>query len=55
MPEESPITGRKALPMFFLLYLSIGPSVANAPNVLQSYWLIALRLDVPALTTSLLL
>ena len=30
-------------------------SVANAPNVLQPYWLIALPLDVPALTASLLL
>ena len=31
------------------------PSVANAPNVLQPYWLIVLPLDVPALTASLLL
>ena len=31
------------------------PSVANAPNVLQPYWLIVLPLDVPDLTTSLLL
>ena len=30
-------------------------SVANAPNVLQSYWLIVLALNVPALTASLLL
>ena len=30
-------------------------SVANAPNVLQPYWLIVLPLDVPALTPSLLL
>ena len=30
-------------------------SVANAPNVLQPYWLILLPLDVPALTASLLL
>ena len=30
-------------------------SVANAPNVLQSYWLIELPLDVPDLTASLLL
>ena len=30
-------------------------SVANAPNVLQSYWLIVLPLDVPDLTASLLL
>ena len=30
-------------------------SVANAPNVLQPYWLIVLPLDVPALTASLLL
>jgi hypothetical protein len=30
-------------------------SVANAPNVLQPYWLIVLPLDVPALSTSLLL
>ena len=30
-------------------------SVANAPNVLQPYWLIVLALDVPDLTTSLLL
>ena len=30
-------------------------SVANAPNVLQPYWLIVLRLDVPDLTASLLL
>ena len=28
-------------------------SVANAPNVLQPYWLIVLPLDVPALTVSL--
>jgi hypothetical protein len=28
--------------------------VANAPNILQSYWLIVLSLDVPVLTTSLL-
>ena len=31
------------------------PSVANAPNVLQPYWLIVLPSDVPALTASLLL
>ena len=31
------------------------PSVANAPNVLQPYWLIVLPLDVPAVTASLLL
>ena len=31
------------------------PSVANAPNVLQPYWLIVLPLDVPDLTASLLL
>ena len=30
-------------------------SVSNAPNVLQPYWLILISLDVPALTTSLLL
>ena len=30
-------------------------SVANAPNVLQPYWLIVLPLDVPALTASVLL
>ena len=30
-------------------------SVANAPNVLQPYWLIVLPLDVPYLTASLLL
>ena len=30
-------------------------SVANAPNVLQPYWLIVLPLHVPALTTTLLL
>ena len=30
-------------------------SVANAPNVLQPYWLIVLPLDVPHLTTSPLL
>ena len=30
-------------------------SVAIAPNVLQSYWLIVLPLDVPDLTASLLL
>ena len=30
-------------------------SVANAPNVLQPYWLTVLPLDVPALTASLLL
>ena len=29
--------------------------MANAPNVLQPYWLIVLPLDVPALTASLLL
>ena len=29
--------------------------MANAPNVLQSYWLIILPLDVPDLTASLLL
>jgi hypothetical protein len=29
--------------------------VANAPNVLQPYWLIVLPLDVPNLTASLLL
>ena len=31
------------------------PSVANAPDVLQPYWLIVLPLDVPDLTASLLL
>ena len=30
-------------------------SVANAPNVLQPYWLTVLPLDVPDLTASLLL
>ena len=30
-------------------------SVANAPNVLQPYWLTVLPLDVPAVTASLLL
>ena len=30
-------------------------SVANAPNVLQPYWLIVLSLDFPDLTASLLL
>ena len=30
-------------------------SVANAPNVLQPYWLIVLPLDVSDLTASLLL
>ena len=30
-------------------------SVANAPNVLQPYWLIVIPLDVPDLTASLLL
>ena len=30
-------------------------SVANAPNVLQPYWLIVLPLDVPDLTASVLL
>ena len=30
-------------------------SVANAPNVLQPYWLVVLPLDVPDLTASLLL
>ena len=30
-------------------------SVANAPNVLQPYWLIVLPLNVPDLTASLLL
>ena len=30
-------------------------SGANAPNVLQPYWLIVLPLDVPDLTASLLL
>ena len=31
------------------------PSAANAPNVLQPYWLIVLPLDFPDLTASLLL
>ena len=31
------------------------PSVANAPNVLQPYWLLVLPLDVPDFTTSILL
>ena len=31
------------------------PSVANAPNVLQRYWLIVLPLDIPDLTAGLLL
>ena len=31
------------------------PSVANAPNVLQPYWLIVLPLDFPDLTACLLL
>ena len=30
------------------------PSVANATNVLQPYWLIVVTLDVPACTASLL-
>jgi hypothetical protein len=33
---------------------SYGASVANAPNVLQPYWLIVQPLHVPALTTTLL-
>ena len=37
---------------FFLFYWA---SVADAPNVLQPYWLIVLPLDVPDLTASLLL
>ena len=46
--------------VFVLLLFSITSSfycvsVANAPNVLQPYWLIVLPLDVPALTASLLL
>ena len=40
-----------------LIYLSsfYWASVANAPNVLQPYWLIVLPLDVPDFTASLLL
>ena len=34
---------------------SFWASVANAPNVLQPYWLIVLPLDIPVLTASLLL
>ena len=40
---------------FFLFFLFYWASVANAPNVLQPYWLIVLPLDVPDLTASLLL
>ena len=46
------------LPSFlpsFLLLSFYWASVANAPNVLQPYWLIVLSLDVPDLTVSLLL
>ena len=38
-----------------LLLLFYWASVANAPNVLQPYWLILLSSDVPDLTASLLL
>ena len=41
--------------LLLLLLLYIIASVANAPNVLQPYWLIVLPLDVPDLTASLLL
>ena len=41
--------------VFFLLLLFYWASVANAPNVLQPYWLIVLPLDVPDLTACLLL
>ena len=43
------------LPSFLLLLSFYWASVANAPNVLQPYWLIVLSLDVPDLTVSLLL
>ena len=43
------------LPVLLLLLLSVRPSVTNAPNVLQPYWLTVLHLDVPDLTASLLL
>ena len=40
----------------FLLFSSLyWASVANAPNVLQPYWIIVLPLDVPDLIASLLL
>ena len=39
----------------FLVSFLLWVSVANVLNVLQPYWLIVLPLDVPALTTSLLL
>ena len=41
--------------MFFYFSFLLWAPVANAPNVLQPYWLIVLPLDVPALTASLLL
>ena len=40
------------IPDIFLFYWA---SVANAPNVLQPYWLIVLHLDVPDFTAILLL
>ena len=46
---------RRMSEFFFFLPSFCCPSVANAPNVLQPYWLILLPLDVPDLTTSLLL
>jgi hypothetical protein len=39
---------------FYYSYSYSWASVANAPNVMQPYWLIVLPLDVPALTTSIL-
>jgi hypothetical protein len=39
---------------YYYYYYYCWASVANAPNVLQPYWLIVLPLDVPALTASFL-
>ena len=41
--------------ILFMVSSFYWPSVANAPNVLQPYWLIVLPLDVPDLAASLLL
>ena len=41
--------------LYVLLSSFYCPSVANAPNVLQPYWLTVLPLDFPAVTASLLL
>ena len=51
---SSPFTGRRGSVSLLLLSFH-WVSVANAPNVLQPYWLIVLPLDVPDLTASLLL